>query len=44
MVTRRDAGVLCPVDRLILAADTTTAPLGRPGALLRSRRPRRPKT
>jgi hypothetical protein len=27
MVTRRAADVLCPVDRLILAADTTTIPL-----------------
>jgi hypothetical protein len=26
MVTRRAAGVLRPVDRLILAADTTTTP------------------
>jgi hypothetical protein len=26
MVTRRAACVLCPIDRLILAADTTTTP------------------
>jgi hypothetical protein len=28
MVTRRAAGVLRPIDRLILVADTTATPLG----------------